>query len=1429
MTELITNGSFSTVEVSNGWHVPTGWQVKWNSSWFYGSLSLESVGAVYDATNALRLKYTPDPEWYDVTKNYNFAPGIYQGFNIVSGLESSENIIVSFKARLVSGSIPKKISVFFYDGYLDETKDIYDIHYDSYYEDYIRKNDFEITSTSWTEFSFDIDPKYLPLGVYVLGIAAYVYENGVENEVIETDVIIDDVSFALIPKTAEPEPEPDDTGVIKNGLFTEWDNGVPKDWFLITDGVDASWQNYEFNISQTSEHGEESSLLIEAGEEGYAYLMEEDKMIPGVYQILDFSDYEFGVELTLDFSVRLDTINHPFQSYNYGRIVDIYIYEADENYSPIGGVTDYVYHYEYDNTHSSKWYNCSCTAKLKRGIYYVGITPQAQFGDLGPRTLCSYIVVDNFFGEIKAIEGDFEYGVLTDNSTWAWDSTKMESQASYSSYVPDVYVNQYRTNTSDDYWNSVLINYKRDVLLEDIQSSYSGYKCTVLSKANSKALLNFWHTAKQNAVNFKVCVYESKYKLHTDSYELIEPAILEEVVSTSNTSYHNYIKALDVKYDTYYTIIFYPYCEDGSFFSLILDEPTFTTFDVNKSVHAGTFDDPFDVEDGQLVCSSCTAKDSYVPSYFMYYMNAPKKEYFINLKFASNKYYCTSNGAVGLSGDRMLYLDTMVQSPGDVEGLRYFFKDGVMAKSQVFEYQGVTYRADSKGALTKYEVNISKIDTEAIGITLEVAESKDIEFTFNTQEVSATLSAEIYNASVAAITNIESGKSSNKITILAKSVGETTLRVYHKNADGSMAEKTISIVVMDYSAYQDATIYMAYDSNYVRFGNSIQLEYFIEPEIPSLPIVWTSSDENIATVNKYGSVLAGTSDEIDGSLTGSCVITATNPYSGQQVSCTVYVSWSSQRADSIDVIDSLTLAVDETERVIAKALCAGSTEYVAQDLKWTSSNTKIATVDKYGRITGVSRGEATITCTTTRDASPVSASISVKVIGVPIEVQDIELSCYEIEFNLNWDNNEVKIDYETTPSKANDSVVWESDWEEYVKVTQNGTVYLNPSVTFIDITKVAYVTCTSVTNPNIKKSCRVEVTKNSEKEALLTSLNFGSTLYTCIGQTLRIDYDLFTLNNSKKVTVDASVSNTTNQITYGEDEINKYINFIANEVGTFEVLFCALLDGVVIDSKKVTVVVIEENSAPRLTKNLAVLYALQNNTCILRCKIEDDIDDYDNIEYLINLGDGKGYENIHGHYNPNVNSSSDYQYFFLIGYNLIPGEAYSVKIKAVDSLGLSVETNTVSLIVPVCTVNKAGLESAYNDYTRAMSGVSYNLQCIDAVLDGTMEDDKYKQSFFVEYRDYCYVYDNLRDMLDKCIQHINNQIETAQVEMATLSDALSSDGTSVATYSMGDYTNSNYQSITDMDYYQNECIKQLVMRVLELEARLDELTNNNNN
>ena len=103
-----------------------------------------------------------------------------------------------------------------------------------------------------------------------------------------------------------------------------------------------------------------------------------------------------------------------------------------------------------------------------------------------------------------------------------------------------------------------------------------------------------------------------------------------------------------------------------------------------------------------------------------------------------------------------------------------------------------------------------------------------------------------------------------------------------------------------------------------------------------------------------------------------------------------------------------------------------------------------------------------------------------------------------------------------------------------------------------------------------------------------------------------------------------------------------------------------------------------------------------------------------------------------------------------------------------------------------------------------------------------------KSEFDTRYKIYCPNYYNLKYMLEFCIEYINSKISTAQAEMASLAETLNSSGVSVASYSEGDQTTSNYKNVSDLDYYQNECIKQLVNRVLQLEAKLNELTNNNN-
>lgn len=1439
MTEILKNGSFSSISINSGWHVPDDWQVEWNNE-FIGTLTLESVGAVYNANNAIRFGYeNTDEDYYDVAYSRVFAPGLYQGFNLADyDLKNIDHITFSIRACLddinYEDITESGFDVYLYRGYLyDETNNIYEVYNSDVFTDYKTYENFTVTASSeeWQTFTFDINLDHL-LGsgeVFILGITPHVHISGVknDNQIMNTYIIIDDASLTLVPKKDETENK-EDTGIIKNGSFTDWKDGMPCDWMKINTDVLG-----KFNVLQSNDYDRKSSLIIDSGRDGYNSRLDESQIIPGLYQLMDLSEYEYGATITFNYSVRADNLNKTYSGYHY---LDFYVYKATYNketdkYEPIGGFDSFILGKTsvVRNLGNPEWYNYTHELTLNQGYYYVGFTPHTYSSTLEGEEIPTagplFAVIDDFSGEVEAVEPTIVYEDMVVNGSFEDEDDSLNGWK----YEYDKLTVSGRIDGRQDlimYGLGVvytMLYYKEGVLLQDIEASHSGLKQVVLAKANSKAILSLWHSTEfRNDLDFRVCVYETELT-QLGEYKIIEPAIFEETIVAAYNVWENYTGLIDVKYNTYYTIVIYPPYEDGTeILPLYLDKVSLTTFENKSSIHNGSYSDPFTEEDGLFTCNT-NYDGTFTPSFYPYDSSLRPMEYFLRI---NTKYYCTT-GAVDELGRFVCYKNRMVESPAGVTGTRYFFEDGVMATNTTFEYQGNTYKADSKGALTICVIDVLNIWTEPNieSITINTTESKTIEFKFENQGFDIALNTEIQNASIATITNVVSGSSSNKVTVYGKTTGKTTLRVYSRNPSGFVAEKVIQIIVRDsvVDDYQNATIYFAYEENAVRVNDSLAIDYFIKPDyIVDLPIEWSSSDESVATVDMYGNVLGITS--------GECEIRATNPYTGQTAKCTIYVG-SLQEPVEIELSsNNITLALSETKRVTAKVTNgAGHTEQIVQDVRWESSNLKIATIDKYGYITGIDRGSTEIKCTSVYKDS-VIAMATVNVVGTKVEVQDIELDCNRIEFNPNNDRNTVVLKHRFIPSNTNDiGVVWESSNESVVKVTQSGTVYLAPEYNSTS-TNTAYITCRSTSRPSVYKQCVVDVSISHDNPITITA--FDTNLNTCVGRTLRIDYNIFHNHDyANSMVNEVSIAPTTsNTATLDEDSEGKFINFVANETGEFNVELYTrkepFLSGVT-GSKIFTVKVFAQDAAPQLKENLEVLYALQNDTCILRCRVEDEIDKLNDINYSIDFGDGNGYETVYDYFQPKAWDPS--QYFFISGYGLKPGTAYNVKIKAVDSYGLELVTNTVSLTIPNSGADKAGLAAAKTDYDKAINEIFNILNYLISPTENIMPEH-YKAEFFVSYQLYCYNYDNLRDMLDQCIDRINSQISTSQAEIAHLSDTLSYEGEGdppVFDYEQ-DYTNSNYQTVTDMDYYQNECIKQLVARVLELEARLNELTNNNN-
>lgn len=211
----------------------------------------------------------------------------------------------------------------------------------------------------------------------------------------------------------------------------------------------------------------------------------------------------------------------------------------------------------------------------------------------------------------------------------------------------------------------------------------------------------------------------------------------------------------------------------------------------------------------------------------------------------------------------------------------------------------------------------------------------------------------------------------------------------------------------------------------IHIGETVQLSATVSPDnATNKELTWTSSNNDVATVNENGLVTA--------KALGNATITATAADgSGVTASCAITVS----------PVLATSIILNETE----KKMNAGETlqlvatiqpdETTDKGVIWTSSNTSVATVSESGLVTYKTLGEAIITATTV-DGSNLSASC--KVIPATILVQSIELNYSEAEIYV---SKTLQLEATVLPEDAvNKDVTWATSAKSIATVDKNGLV-----------------------------------------------------------------------------------------------------------------------------------------------------------------------------------------------------------------------------------------------------------------------------------------------------------------------------------------------------------------------------------------------------
>ena len=207
-------------------------------------------------------------------------------------------------------------------------------------------------------------------------------------------------------------------------------------------------------------------------------------------------------------------------------------------------------------------------------------------------------------------------------------------------------------------------------------------------------------------------------------------------------------------------------------------------------------------------------------------------------------------------------------------------------------------------------------------------------------------------------------------------------------------------------------------------SKNMQLTAVITPASANIytGITWTSSNDNVVQVNQQGL--------IKGISNGLATVTAKTE-NGCTAQCRIVVG---ATIAGINLAPSNS-AIEIEEKLQINATIEPNTS--EETLIWVSSNSKVATVDQNGLVTGKSHGTVTITATG-RD-SMVANSVKVTVQTAP---KSITLNITEKTIDLSTDAKSFQLIGTISPSTANVylDLKWTSNDESVAKVDNNGRV-----------------------------------------------------------------------------------------------------------------------------------------------------------------------------------------------------------------------------------------------------------------------------------------------------------------------------------------------------------------------------------------------------
>ena len=302
-------------------------------------------------------------------------------------------------------------------------------------------------------------------------------------------------------------------------------------------------------------------------------------------------------------------------------------------------------------------------------------------------------------------------------------------------------------------------------------------------------------------------------------------------------------------------------------------------------------------------------------------------------------------------------------------------------------------------------------------------------------------------------------------------------------------------------------------------------------------VSWKSSDASTASVDANGKVTAVKA--------GSATITVTTADGSKTATCSVTVT-----SKNVSVTG---VTLDKTEDALTQGETVQLTATVKPDdatdktLTWSTSDSKVATVDETGKVTAVETGSATITA----KAGDKTATCAVTVTAKVIEVTEITLDKTEVEI---IEGEIAQLTATVKPDDATDkSIEWTSSDESVATVDNSG------KVTAVSEGKVTITVKTS----NLAQSASCDITVKAASIPV-TGVNIDSWIINIgVNETAAIAYTI-----------------------QPEDATNKEVTFSSDNTDVVAVDSEGTLVGISSGSAKVTVTTVDGGFSSVCTVNV---------------------------------------------------------------------------------------------------------------------------------------------------------------------------------------------------------------------------------------------------